>query len=103
MTAAPPTDTEIAAAIASLLAQRRADASICPSEVARRLRPADWRDLMPAVRRVAVDLARAGRLRITQGSATVDVAPADPAPHPRGDPATLRGAIRLRRPLPPAS
>jgi hypothetical protein len=102
MTTPAPADDEIAAAIEALLASRRAEASICPSEAARVLRPEGWRALMPAVRQVAWDMARAGRLRITQGSVTIDIAHADRVQDLPGTPAALRGAIRLRRPLPPA-
>jgi hypothetical protein len=67
-------DDEIAAAIERLLAARRPGATICPSEAARALggdAPA-WRALMPAVRRVAAALARAGRVRVTRGGVEVD-------------------------------
>ena len=51
----------------SLLARRRPDATICPSEVARALAPSDaWRALMPAVVEVARTLARDGEVEITQ-------------------------------------
>ena len=83
----PETDfATIAEAIDALLAARRADASICPSEVARRLSPDDWRALMPRVREVAFDMARAGRVRITQGDRAVN--PVQPV----GGPIRLRGA-----------
>ena len=85
----PPSDEQIAQAIEALLAARAACSSICPSDAARRLRADEWRPLMPAVRRVAATLARAGRLRITQG--TRDVSPQEI------DSGTLRGPIRLRR------
>lgn len=79
----------IAATIERLLAARAADSSVCPSEVARALAPAPaWRALMPAVRDVARALARAGRVRVTQGGHTLD--PDEP----------WRGALRLRRPGP---
>lgn len=82
-------DDPIAATVERLLAARGAGSSICPSEVARALAPAPaWRALMPAVRDVARALARAGRLRVTQGHETLS--PDEP----------WRGAIRLRLPLP---
>ncbi len=69
-----------------LLTARAVDASICPSEVARRLWPEPgWRDAMPTVRRVACALASDGVLRITRGDAELD---------PR---ALSDGPIRLRR------
>jgi hypothetical protein len=89
----PPTDAEIAQAIEALLAARAATASICPSDAARRLRTDEWRPLMAAIRRVAATLARASRLRITQG--TREVAPDEI------DAGTVRGPIRLRRPIDP--
>lgn len=105
MNATGPTDEQIAGAIEALLATRRADASICPSEAARRLRPDAWRALMPAVRRVAFEMARAGRLRITQGATTIagdgrpDAGGVDGG-IAAGDPPAVRGAIRLRRTAP---
>lgn len=66
MTAAPPTTDAIASMIAQLLNARAADASICPSELARALVPDHWRALMPQIRAVAAELAGAGSLRLTQ-------------------------------------
>jgi hypothetical protein len=74
----------LADTILELLA-RRAPASICPSEVARAVAPADWRPLMPQVRAAAARLASAGRIRVTQGAHEVDAIAA-------------RGPIRLRLP-----
>jgi hypothetical protein len=85
-----PTDDEIAQAIEALLGARAAAASICPSDAARSLRADEWRPLLPAIRRVAATLARAGRLCITQGER--EVAPNEV------EAGTLRGPIRLRRP-----
>lgn len=70
-----------------LLAKRQGDATICPSEVARALAPADdeWRGLMPQVRQVAEGLAKAGRLVVTRGGQAVDATHAG-------------GPIRLGRP-----
>ncbi|MCD9004860.1 DUF3253 domain-containing protein [Luteimonas sp. XNQY3] len=79
-------DARIAADIRTLLDVRAPDASICPSEVARRLSPEDaWRDAMPDVRRVAVALAADGVIRITQSDVVLD--PEVP----------ISGPIRLRR------
>ncbi|KPN17042.1 hypothetical protein AO715_02850 [Xanthomonas sp. Mitacek01] len=79
-------DAAIAADIRLLLSDRAPDASICPSEVARRLWPGDaWREAMPNVRRVAARLADVGVIRITQSDAELD--PASP----------MTGPIRLRR------
>lgn len=78
---------DIAAKIIELLQARAADRSICPSDVARALGENEtaWRDLMRPVRDVAADLAREGRIVVTQGAHAVD--PDD----------IHRGAIRLRR------
>ena len=75
----------IAACVLKLCATRAPDGSICPSEVARALWPQDWRGQMPAVRSVAQELARSGRIEITRRGTPVD-------------PKTLRGAVRLRLP-----
>lgn len=80
-------DEAIEAAILRLVGAARPGASVCPSEVARALAAGEaaWRALLPAVRRVAAELAREGRLRVTQRGSEVD-------------PLTARGPIRLRRP-----
>ncbi|WP_137124282.1 DUF3253 domain-containing protein [Roseomonas sp. HF4] len=71
-------------AILALTAERGADRSICPSEVARALSPEDWRPLMARIRREATVLAREGRIDILRKGKPVD-------------PATeIRGVIRLR-------
>jgi hypothetical protein len=72
-------------AIVELLSDRRAGASICPSEAARAVAPADWRALMPEARAAAGRLASAGLVVVTQGGAVVDVG-------------TARGPVRIRRP-----
>jgi hypothetical protein len=84
----------LAAAIRTLLRHRRPDATICPSDVARVVGGAGWRDLMDAARAVATELAGAKVLTVRQGGAEVD-------------PATATGPIRLARgprwPEPPPS
>ena len=69
------TDAAIAAVIFKLLDKRAAQATICPSEVARSMLPPDdeagWRAAMPEVRRVAARLAQQGRLRVTRGGVPV--------------------------------
>jgi Protein of unknown function (DUF3253) len=64
-----PSDQAIEHALLALLAARHADASICPSEVARALAGdgADWRALMPRVREAARRLAHGGEVQATQG------------------------------------
>jgi hypothetical protein len=74
------------AAIFAALEKRGADKSICPSEIARKLAPADWRQLMEPVRARAYALRDAGRLRVTQGDAEIEKGQA------------ARGAVRLRLP-----
>lgn len=69
-----PTPQEIEARIFGLLGQRRDEATICPSEVARSLAGDDgpWRALMPHVREVAHALVQDQRLRVTRGGVDVD-------------------------------
>lgn len=75
------------AAVRTLLHNRKPDSSICPSDAARTIGSgADWRALMPLVRDVAVTLANAGQLTITQGEDVVDPAADLPG-----------GPLRLRR------
>jgi hypothetical protein len=70
--------------ILDLLEQRSGDATICPSEAARRLAGEDdWRAEMESVRMAARRLQRAGRIDITQKGRPVD-------------PDTAKGPIRLR-------
>ncbi|MBV6812850.1 DUF3253 domain-containing protein [Xanthomonas campestris pv. passiflorae] len=82
----PPDDAQVAALIRHLLAQRRPEQSICPSEVARALSSdaAVWRSLMPQVRAVAAAAASAGVVRVTQQGRTVQLP-------------DVRGPIRLMR------
>jgi hypothetical protein len=78
---------DIAARIIDLLGQRAASASICPSEVARALRPetGEWRPLMQPVRDAAAALAREDRIIITRKDERLDPDALGPGP------------IRLRR------
>ena len=78
-------DARLERTIGELLDQRRPEASICPSDAARAVDPAGWRDLMPAARAAAGRLVEAGRVEVTQGGEVVDVA-------------TARGPVRIRRP-----
>jgi hypothetical protein len=93
-----PVDGQLEAAIRSLLAERAAGATICPSDAARRVagdvpppRGQDergdddaWRPLMEPARRAARRLVAAGEVEITQRGRVVD-------------PSTARGPIRIRR------
>jgi hypothetical protein len=71
--------------LVALLDQRRPDASVCPSEAARKIDPDGWRELMPAARAAAGRLAAGGAAEVTQRGEVVDVA-------------TARGPVRVRRP-----
>ena len=72
-------------AILDLLARRRADATICPSDAARAVgSDDDWRPLMQPARDAAARLVAAGEVEVTQGGSVVDVA-------------TARGPVRIRR------
>lgn len=75
---------DLQAIILDLLRERQAGRSICPSEAARRAAydGDDWRSLMPAIREAAGELARTGRIAVTQRGVPVD-------------PATVQGPIRL--------
>lgn len=68
------------------IAQARPGGSFCPSEAARRISPAQWRLLLPQVRKVAARLQREGLLCATQKGVAVDALRA-------------RGPIRLSKPL----
>ncbi|MDB5819041.1 MAG: hypothetical protein JWQ11_2681 [Rhizobacter sp.] len=86
----PLSDAIVVDTLFRLLHSRSATSTICPSDVARALEPANeaaWRGLMPEVRRVAATLVGEGRLRVTRGG--VDVDPQAPG-----------GPIRLARPRP---
>lgn len=68
------------------LLEQRAPKTICPSDVARAVGPADgWRELMDPVREAAQRLVEQGRLEVTQKGEVVDLR-------------TVRGPVRLRRP-----
>ncbi|CAN5658370.1 hypothetical protein BH11ACT8_BH11ACT8_22700 [soil metagenome] len=77
-------DADLEAAITDLLAARARDATICPSEAAKRVGGDDWRGLMEPARRAARRLVEAGEVEITQAGHVVD-------------PSTAKGPIRIRR------
>ncbi|SDT06199.1 hypothetical protein SAMN04488570_3425 [Nocardioides scoriae] len=80
-------DEQLEQAILDLLAKRKGGATICPSDAARVVGPAEdegWRELMEPARRAARRLVAAGRVEITQGGRVVD-------------PSTAKGAIRIRK------
>jgi hypothetical protein len=74
----------LAATMRALLRHRREPATICPSDAARVVGGADWRDLMGAAREVAGELALDGVLVVQQGGVEVRVDEA-------------RGPVRLAR------
>jgi len=79
---AAPSVADIEATILTLTARRGAAKSICPSEVARALRP-DWQPLLGEVRRAACRLAAAGQIDILRKGHVVA-------------PTGVKGVIRLR-------
>jgi hypothetical protein len=85
----PALTTIIEDCLLSLVGDRGPEKTICPSEVARRLSPHDWRSLMPHVRAVGIQLASAGKIIVTQKGQVVN-------------PETAKGPIRYRLILPSA-
>lgn len=82
-------EAEIVETILRLVAERGADKTICPSEVARSLggpHPDGWSPLMQPVRRAAVQLTKEGRLAILRKG------------KPVADPDDFRGIYRLGLP-----
>lgn len=78
-------DRRLEDSIRTLLAQRAAGATICPSDAARAVgTDDDWRELMEPARRAARRLVDTGEVDITQGGHVVD-------------PTTAHGPIRIRR------
>ena len=59
-------DKKLEEIILSLLDQRKAGSSICPSEAARALHPNEWRMLMEQTRRAARRLSLEGKIDVTQ-------------------------------------
>ncbi|GAB77865.1 Protein of unknown function [Austwickia chelonae] len=81
----PPTrqgQSDRAAAAIRALLRRRAEGTICPSEIARIIGGTDWRESLDLVREVARELAAADIVRIQQKGLVVD-------------PAKTRGPIRI--------
>ncbi len=68
-----------------MLSHRSAEATMCPSEVARAASPDGWRILMPAVRLAACRLAAEQCIEITQGGKAI------------GSDSSWRGPVRLGR------
>lgn len=55
-----------------MLARRGPGKTLCPSEVARALDPADWRLRMDDVHAAALGLARQGRVALTRRGTVLD-------------------------------
>lgn len=72
--------------VLELLAERGAGKSACPSEIARRLDAGHWRSRMDEVREVAIAMAAAGRIVVSQRGRAIDPA------------RSVRGPVRLRLP-----
>jgi hypothetical protein len=62
----------IANTILSMAAERGANKTICPSDVAREMFPEDWRKHMDEIRQEAIALHKAGKVSITQKGIPVD-------------------------------
>ena len=73
----------ITTAMLQIAAERGPEKSLCPTDVARAVSAEDWRPLLGAVRKVAADLARQGKIEILRKGKPI---------HPD----EMRGVIRLR-------
>lgn len=77
-----PTDDALRAEILRIAERRGSAKTLCPSEAARGIGGDTWRDLMPAARRIAFELAGEGRVDVTQQGLRVEPG--------------VRGPIRIR-------
>ncbi|MBJ7249986.1 MAG: DUF3253 domain-containing protein [Acetobacteraceae bacterium] len=73
----------ITTAMLQIAAERGPEKSLCPTDVARAVSAEDWRPLLGAVRKVAADLARQGKIEILRKGKPIN-------------PDEMRGVIRLR-------
>ena len=73
----------ITAALLHLATERGPEKSLCPTDVARAVSAENWRPLLGAVRKVAADLARQGKIEILRKGKPIN-------------PDEMRGVIRLR-------
>ena len=76
-------DQEIRRVMWKLLSERGSQKSICPSEVAKQCFSENWRMHMEAVRQVAYEWTKEGKVVITQKGIPVD-------------PETIKGPIRIK-------
>ena len=81
VTLAPSTPP--AAAMLRIAAERGPEKSMCPTDVARAVSAENWRPLLGAVRQVAAELARQGKIEILRKGKPIN-------------PDEIRGVIRLR-------
>ena len=70
-------------AILETAAERGPNKTTCPSEIARALFPADWRQHMAEVQTEAIALQKMGKVEITQGGKPVD-------------PNNIKGPVRIK-------
>ena len=70
-------------AMLRIAAERGPEKSLCPTDVARAVSAENWRPLLGAVRKVAADLARQGKIEILRKGKPIS-------------PDEIRGVIRLR-------
>jgi len=70
-------------AMLRIAAERGTEKSMCPTDVARAVSAENWRPLLGAVRKVAADLARQGKIEILRKGKPIN-------------PDDMRGVIRLR-------
>ena len=63
----------ISQTILDMATERGPDKTICPSEVARALFPAQWRKHMDEVRQAAINLQQQGKVSITQHGEPIDI------------------------------
>ena len=68
----PASYSTIDRSIIDLTRARGRDKTVCPSEVARAVSAADWRQSMEEVRQRARHLAKSGHIDITQGGHAID-------------------------------
>ena len=78
----PVSDDELRAEILRIAERRGGGKTLCPSDAARSIGGDTWRDLMPAARRIAFELAGEGLVDVTQHGDRVEP--------------DVRGPIRIR-------
>ena len=70
-------------ALLRIAAERGPEKSLCPTDVARAVSAENWRPVLSAVRKVAADLARQGKIEILRKGKPIN-------------PDDMRGVVRLR-------